>query len=86
MAKNNGMDALGALLGLGLLGAMAEDSSKEDVPKFIRDMQSQRSASDKSSVYPQKPKPSPAEGAKAAKELCNAYAQVGFTDEQALSC
>lgn len=82
MAKN-GMDALGTLLGLGLLGTLAEDSSKEDIPQFIKDMQHQQSASGKTSVYPQKPKPSPAEGAKAARELYDAYVQAGFTDEQA---
>lgn len=80
MAKNDGMDALGALLGLGILGAMVDDT--REVPPFIREMQGAKAAGN-SKVEQPKQKPTPADGAKVAKDMYDAYVQAGFTEEQA---
>lgn len=80
MAKNDGMDALGALLGLGILGAMVDDT-KEVLP-FIREMQRAKAA-ENSKVEQPKRNPTPADGARVAKDIYDAYVQAGFTEVQA---
>lgn len=82
MARNDRADALGALIGLGILGSMMGDDTKSDVPQFIKEMQRQQVASGKSSTTPQQAKPTPVDGAKAAKEIYDAYITAGFTEEQ----
>lgn len=83
MAKNDGMDALGALLGLGILGAMASDGTKE-APPFIKEMQRQQAVAN-SKVSTDQPQQTSTliAGAKEAKEIYNAYVTVGFTEAQA---
>ena len=82
MAKNDGMDALSALLGLGILGAMVDDT--KDVPPFVREMQRAKAAGNSKVEQPQpKQKPTPTDGAKVAKEMYDAYVQAGFTEAQA---
>lgn len=80
MAKNDGMDALSALLGLGILGAIVDDT--KEVPPFVRDMQRAKAAESIKTEQP-KQKPTPADGAKVAKEMYDAYVQAGFTEVQA---
>lgn len=76
------MDALGALLGLGLLGAALEGDDK--TPPFIREMMKNEGmkASDKS-PFGTLPKADPIDGAKKIKAIYDAYVEVGFTDVQA---
>lgn len=83
MAKNDGTDVLGALLGLGILGSMIGDDTKTDVPQFIKDMQRQQSASCKDSISPQQLNSTTVDGAKVAKDIYDTYVAVGFTEEQA---
>lgn len=80
MAKNDEMDALSALLGLGILGAMV-DGAKE-VPPFVREMQRAKAAENSKVEHP-KQKPTPVDGAKVAKDMYDAYVQAGFTEVQA---
>lgn len=85
--KNDNMDALGALLSLGLMGAMlgSDGGDKMEHP-FIQAMKQEKerqTASGKSPINPQQSKPTAIEGAKAAKELYDSYVSVGFTQDQA---
>lgn len=79
MAKNDGMDALGALVGLGVLGSILDGVTDADT---VRRM----TASGRSS-FPapeqQQRKATPAEGAKAAKEIYDSYVAAGFNEVQA---
>lgn len=71
MARNDGLDAL---VGLGILGAMMDsDPMKKTDPDVLKRRLNE--------VYGKKP--TPAEGAKAAKELYDAYVQAGFNEVQA---
>lgn len=78
MAKNDGMDALGALVGLGVLGSILDGVSDADV---VRRM----TASGRRFPTPeqQQKKTTPAEGAKAAKEIYDSYVAAGFSEVQA---
>lgn len=79
MAKNDGMDALGALIGLGILGSALDGVSDADV---VRRM----TASGRSPIptLGQQPKKTnPEDGAKAAKEIYDSYVAVGFNEVQA---
>lgn len=79
MAKNDGMDALGALVGLGVLGSILDGVSDADA---IRRM----TASGKTPIHTQgqhQRKTTPAEGAKAAKEIYDSYVAEGFSEVQA---
>ena len=79
MAKNDGMDALGALVGLGVLGSILDGVSDADA---IRRM----TASSKTPIHAQEQyqrKTTPAEGAKAAKEIYDSYVAAGFNEVQA---
>lgn len=80
MAKNDGMDALGALLGLGIAGALLGDDADADKHEqaFIKAMRGMKKEPETT-----KKKPIAIDGADAAKEIYNAYIQVGFTDGQA---
>jgi len=73
--KNDAVDTLASLLGLGVLGAMVEDSSKNREQGFLHATQNVKQQLN--------PKPLPIDGAKAAKEVYDAYVQVGFTEAQA---
>ena len=71
--NNNGMDALGALIGLGILGSAL-------------DMVRRMTASGRSPIPAQgqqQRKATPAEGAKAAKEIYDSYVAAGFNEVQA---
>lgn len=76
--KIDGMDALGALLGLGLVGAMLEGNGEGAVPPFIKEMMNSKVSSNM-----QKPEALSAEGADNAKKMYDAYVSVGFTEAQA---
>lgn len=75
--NNNGMDALGALIGLGILGSALDNVNDADM---VRRM----TASGKSPIPTpgQQKKASPA-GAKAAKEIYDSYVAAGFNEVQA---
>lgn len=81
--RNNDMEALRALLGLGLMGAMlGNDSGNKMKQPFIQ--AAEKDAKDRlQSLNPQQSKPTTIEGAKAAKELYDSYVTVGFTQDQA---
>lgn len=81
--KNDNMDALGALLSLGLMGAMlGSDGGDKMKHPFIQT--AEKEAKDRlQSLNPQQSKPTAIEGAKAAKELYDSYVSVGFTQDQA---
>lgn len=77
--NNNGMDALGALIGLGILGSALDNVSDADM---VRRM----TASGRSPIPAQgqqQRKATPAEGAKAAKEIYDSYVAAGFNEVQA---
>lgn len=82
MAKNDGMDALGALVGLGILGSVLGGVSDADT---IRRM----TASGKSPIHTlgqqeqHQGKTTSAEGAKAVKEIYDSYVAAGFNEVQA---
>lgn len=82
MAKNDGMDALGALAGLGVLGSILE-GVRDAVPvDAVRRM----TASGRSPIpapEQQQKKTTPAEGAEAAKEIYDSYIAAGFNEIQA---
>lgn len=86
-SRNNDMEALRALLGLGLMGAMlGNDNGVKMEHPFIQAMKQEKerqTASGKRSINPQQSKPTAIEGAKAAKELYDSYVTVGFTQDQA---
>lgn len=71
MARNDGLDAL---IGLGILGAMMDS----DPVKGVDTDAAKRHFNEK---YGRKT--TPADGAKAAKELYDAYVEVGFNEVQA---
>ncbi len=71
MARNDGLDAL---IGLGILGAMMDS----DPVKGVDTDAAKRHFNEK---YGRKT--TPADGAKAAKELYDAYIEVGFNEIQA---
>ena len=71
MARNDGLDAL---IGLGILGAMMDS----DPVKGVDTDAAKRHFNEK---YGRKT--TPADGAKAAKELYVAYVEVGFNEVQA---
>ncbi len=71
MARNNGLDAL---IGLGILGAMMDS----DPAKGIDTDDAKRRFNERYGK-----KTTPTDGAKAAKELYDAYVEVGFNEVQA---
>lgn len=71
MARNDGLDTL---IGLGILGAMMDS----DPVKGVDTDAAKRHFNEK---YGRKT--TPADGAKAAKELYDAYIEVGFNEVQA---
>lgn len=71
MARNDGLDAL---IGLGILGAMMDS----DPAKGIDTDDAKRRFNERYGK-----KATPADGAKAAKELYDAYVEVGFNEVQA---
>lgn len=71
MARNDGLDAL---IGLGILGAMMDS----DPAKGVDTDDAKRRFNER---YGRKT--TPADGAKAAKELYDAYVEVGFNEVQA---
>lgn len=71
MARNDGLDAL---IGLGILGAMMDS----DPVKGVDTDEAKRRFNER---YGRKT--TPADGAKAAKELYDAYVEVGFNEVQA---
>lgn len=79
MAKNDGMDALGALVGLGVLGSILDGVTDADTVR--------RMTASGRSPFPapeqQQRKATPAEGAKAAKEIYDSYVAAGFNEVQA---
>lgn len=82
MAKNDGMDALGALVGLvglGVLGSILDGVTDTDAVR--------RMTASSRSPFPapeqQQRKATPAEGAKAAKEIYDSYVAAGFNKVQA---
>lgn len=81
--RNNDMEALGAILGLGLMGAMlGNDNGVKREHPFIQ--AAEKDAKDRlQSLNQQQSKPTAIEGAKAAKELYDSYVTVGFTQDQA---
>lgn len=73
MARPDGMDAL---MTLGLLGAMLKDENSDAVSRMT--------ASGKCPIPTREHKKvTPAEGAKAAKELYDSYVEAGFNEVQA---
>ena len=70
MVRNDEMDALAALMGLGMLGSMISNNQGEG-----------KHSTPGSSNTPKKVVLR--ENAKTMKELHDAYIEVGFTDEQA---
>lgn len=80
MAKNDGMDTLGALVGLGVLGSILESVTAD------ADTVKRMTASGRSPIptpEQQQRKTTPAEGAKAAKEIYDSYVAAGFNEVQA---
>ena len=73
MARNDGLDAL---IGLGILGAMMDSAPVKGVDTDT----AKRHFNEK---YGRKT--TPADGAKAAKELYAAYIEVGFNEVQAFA-
>lgn len=71
MARNDGLDAL---IGLGILGAMMDS----EPVKGVDTDEAKRRFNER---YGRKT--TPADGAKAAKELYDAYVEVGFNEVQA---
>lgn len=67
------MDGLDALVGLGILGAMMDGESKGVDTDNVKQRMNERYGR----------KATPAEGAKAAKELYDVYVSVGFNEVQA---
>ena len=80
MAKNDGMDALGALVGLGVLGSILEGVSDADM---VRKMTASGRSPFPAQEQQQRKATTPAEGAKAAKKIYDSYVEAGFTDTQA---
>ncbi len=81
MAKNDGIDTLGALVGLGIIGSVLDGVSDADA---IRRM----TASGRSPIHTpgqqeQQKKTTPAGGARAAKEIYDSYVAAGFNEIQA---
>lgn len=77
--NNNSMDALGALVGLGILGSVLDGVGDAEAIKRM-------TASGRSPIHTpgQQPKKAPlAAGAKAAKETYDSYLAAGFTEVQA---
>ena len=81
MAKNDGMDTLGALVGLGVLGSILE-SVTADADTVKRMTASGRSPFP-TPEQQQRKATTPAEGAKAAKEIYDSYIAAGFNEVQA---
>lgn len=86
MADKKEMDALGALLGLGIMGAIL-DSDGKGSPDFA-DMMAKIQREQTESRRPENPfNLDPAESAKKsasmAKQLFDAYVEVGFSEPQA---
>lgn len=79
MAKSDGMDALGALVGLGVLGSILDGVTDADA---VRRMTASGRSPFPASEQRQK-KTTPAEGAKAAKEIYDSYVAAGFNEVQA---
>ncbi|WP_251210277.1 hypothetical protein [Acetatifactor aquisgranensis] len=80
MAKNDGMDALGALVGLGVLGSILEGVSDADM---VRKMTASGRSPFPAQEQQQRKATTPAEGAKAAKEIYDSYVAAGFNEVQA---
>ena len=82
MARNNDRDTLSALLGLGILGAIASDGG--NIPPFAVPNSTPSGAT---AQQPQKKPMSQEEllknGAKSAWKLYESYMDVGFESEQA---
>ena len=78
MARNDGMDAL---LSLGLLGALLANDNTQGMDKDV--FEQRLRASGRSPIQTTEKKITPADGAKSAKELYDAYVQVGFNEVQA---
>ena len=76
MSRNNEMDALSTLIGLGILSSGLNKSGEVDAIKRM-------STSGKSPVSTSEQKVSPNESAKEAKELYDSYISVGFDEIQA---
>lgn len=83
MSKNDGMDPLGALVGLGILDSVLDSISDADA---IRRM----TASGKSTIHTpggqqeqRQRETTPAEEAKTAKEIYDSYVAAGFNEVQA---
>lgn len=68
-----------ALVGLGILGAMLEAAAKENNIDRMKKM----TESGRSPITAPQKKISPADGAKAAKEIFDSYIAAGFNEVQA---
>ena len=80
MAKNDGMDALGALVGLGVLGSILEGVSDADM---VRKVTASGRSPSPAQEQQQRKATTPAEGAKTAKEIYDSYVAAGFNEVQA---
>lgn len=79
MAKNDGLEAL---IGLGILGAMMDSDPLKGVDTDTMERRMNETMKRHMNEKYGK-KPVPADGAKAAKELYDAYVEVGFNEVQA---
>lgn len=78
MARNNDMDALSALLGLGILGAMgdvAKQSERGGYNSFAEQQKAQQKVMTEDEILKK--------GAVSAWKLYHSYIDVGFESEQA---
>lgn len=79
MSNNKDMDALGALLGLGIMGAMLNSDGK-GMPNFTESMMKGNKPENPFKIDPVD---MAKKSASTAKQLYDAYVEVGFTQEQA---
>lgn len=88
MPNNKDMDALGALLGLGIMGAILDSDGKgtPNLSDLIAKMQKEQTKSSNSkpeNPFNFDPAAAAKKSASTAKQLYDAYVEVGFTQEQA---
>ena len=81
MPNNKDMDALGALLGLGIMGAIL-DSSEKGTPD-IGDMLKKAKQGQTNPHFNADPAAMAKKSASTAKQLYDAYVDAGFTQTQA---
>lgn len=86
MPNNKDMDALGALLGLGIMGAILDSDGKgtSDLSELMAKMQKEQTKGYKpENPFNRDPVEMAKKSATTAKQLYDAYVEAGFTAEQA---